>query len=498
MRTPGVRTRGAGWPAGALAALALALAAALLVPPGLAGADATVASGSTVLGAPPSVPESVFAVATPPVVATPAIPSGTPSPPQYDQVMVRRFGRPSAPHVLVLVPGTNGGAGDFDLVAPYLVRHVPHLQVWAEMRREGALQDDSLIQSVLAGTATYQQAFDYYLGFLADPSITDHYQPLVASQYAFVRQWGMAVAMNDLNAVIQQARKDGATTVTLGGHSLGGTQAAAYAAWDFDGRGGYQNIDGIMCIDGCAGAPFAGEPRATVATAQAAIAQMNTKGPWLDLLGAGLPWVTGVFSQVGALAAVEAPRAPSLLQTFPLLPAELKPTKPVTNQAQLGYSFDAKSSPSSLALIHVHSGHVAATSDPAGWVDTGITPVQNVAAVFAQAPLAAADWYYPERLSIDAGAAATLKQTPVATYLGLRLTDTSQVDVPLYAFQTSLGGADNAVADGAHYFQAHSRIPSVTVVSRTATYSHLDPLLATPSKNAFLRTATRWLTRIGA
>jgi hypothetical protein len=151
-----------------------------------------------------------------------------------------------------------------------------------------------------------------------------------------------------------------------------------------------------------------------------------------------------------------------------------------------------------LALIHVHSGHVAAKGDPAAWVDTGITPVENVADAFAQAPLAAADWYYPERLSIDAGAAATLRQTPVATYLGLRLMDTAQVDVPLYAFQTSLGGTDNAVADGAHYFQAHSKIPSVTVVSRTATYSHLDPLLATPSRNAFLRTAVPWLTKIGA
>ena len=475
-----------------------AVAAGLLTVAGAAAAAPAPSPAGLALGAPASVPESVFTVATPAVVATPAIPAGTVSPARYDQVSVRRFGSPAAPHVLVLVPGTNGGAGDFDLVAPYLAAHVPHLQVWAEMRREGALQDDSLIQSVLAGRATYQQAFDYYLGFLSDPSITDHYQPLQASQFTFVQQWGMAVAMNDLNAVIQKARDGGTRTVTLGGHSLGGTEAATYAAWDFNGRGGYRNIDGIMCIDGCAGAPFAGQQPVTVASAQAAIAQMGTKGPWLDLLGAGLPWVTGVFSQVGALAAVEAPDAPSLLQTFPLLPASFKPPKPVTNQAQLGFAFDASTSPASLALIHVHSGHVAATGNPAGWVGTGITPVQNVADVFAQAPLAAADWYYPERLSIDAGAAATLSQTPVATYLGLRLFDTSKVDVPIYAFQTSLGGTDNAVADGAHYFQRHSRIPSVTVVSRTTTYSHLDPLLATPSKNAFLQSAVPWLKRLGA
>jgi hypothetical protein len=250
------------------AALAVVLGA-VAAGPASSAATPTQSSSRVALGAPASVPESVFTVSAPKVVATPAIPTGTASPTRYDRVSVRRFGSPGAAHVLVLVPGTNGGAGDFDIVAPYLVAHVPHLQVWAEMRREGALQDDSLIQSVLDGKATYQQAFDYYLGFLSDPSITDHYQPLKASQFTFVQQWGMAVAMNDLNAVIVKARKGGSRTVTLGGHSLGGTEAAAYASWDFNGRGGYRNINGIMCIDGCAGAPFAGQQAVTVASAQA-------------------------------------------------------------------------------------------------------------------------------------------------------------------------------------------------------------------------------------
>jgi hypothetical protein len=81
----------------------------------------------------------------------------------------------------------------------------------------------------------------------------------------------------------------------------------------------------------------------------------------------------------------------------------------VTNAAQLGYAFDASTSPPQLALIHVHSGHVATTGDPAGWVNEGLTPIQNVADVFAQAPLAATEWYYPERLSIDAGVASSLQ-----------------------------------------------------------------------------------------
>ena len=68
---------------------------------------------------------------------------GTPT--RYDKVMVRRFGSPNATNVLVLVPGTLAGAADFDIVGPYLADHVPNLQVWAEMRREGALEDNTML-----------------------------------------------------------------------------------------------------------------------------------------------------------------------------------------------------------------------------------------------------------------------------------------------------------------------------------------------------------------
>lgn len=448
------------------------------------------APSEVALGAPTSVPEAVLTIPTPPVAGTPAV---------YDKVQVRRFGSPDAPHVLVLVPGTNGGAGDFDLVAPYLVTHVPDLQVWSEMRREGALQGESVIESTLAGRTTPTQAFDYYLGWIADKSITHHYQPLDPAHFAFVDQWGLAVAMNDLHAVIERAGDGGRHTVVLGGHSLGGTDAAAYAAWDFNGTPGYTTIRGIVCIDGCAGSADAFGAPPTLASVEQSVAQLATKGPWLDLLGVGLPWATGAFSQVGALAALKEPTAPATaFEQFPLLPAEFKPAVPVTNEAQLGYAFDVKTSPPGLKLIQVHSGHVATSGDPAGWVNAGITPIQNVATVFAQAPLAAAEWYYPERLSIDSGAAAGLQQNDVAQFLGLRLLHTAQVDVPLYAFQTALGGTNDAVAASAHAYQAESRIPSVVVVSRTSTYSHLDPLLATPSENAFLQSIVPWLRKVDA
>ncbi|HEY7947577.1 MAG TPA: hypothetical protein VID75_07875, partial [Acidimicrobiales bacterium] len=465
----------------------LRLGIALLALAVLVATVSSPAASPPVAGASPSLGRTAtFSV---PGVSVP----GTPA--QYNTVMVRRFGSPTAANVLVLVPGTLGGAGDFDVVGPYLAAHVPNLQVWAEMRREGALEDNSMLLKGLHHQASLQAVFDYYVGWIANPKLTPHYQPLQSSQYTFVDQWGLAVAMGDLHNVIALARKGGKRNVILGGHSLGGAEASIYPTWDFNGRPGYKDIVGIIGIDGDAGrsSGFGQPPIVTAADANAALTKLASGSPWLDLLGLGLPWIAGAFAETGALSALQAPDSPSVGQAFPLLPTSFKPTVPATNSALLGYAFDAATSPSALALIHIHSGHLATTGTPRKWTDAGPTPIQNLAFAFAQEPLGAVDWYYPQRLSIDTEVATSLTQTPAADVLGLKLTHRSQVNVPMYVIETSLGGANNDVAKAAASYKAHSKIPAVTVVNRTATYGHLDPLLAAPARNAFLQTVVPWI-----
>ena len=119
-----------------------------------------------------------------------------------------------------------------------------------------------------------------------------------------------------------------------------------------------------------------------------------------------------------------------------------------------------------------------------------------MARAFSTEPLGPVDWYYPTRLSIDVGAADLLTETPAARVLGLRLSHLSQVNVPLYAIQTALAGANNGLRIAASALKRASRIPSVTFVDKRASYGHLDPLLAAPAHNAFLQTVVPWLERI--
>ena len=405
------------------------------------------------------------------------VPPG-PGPGEYDRVFVQQLGPAGARNVLVLVPGTNGGAGSMSLVARDIVRRVPRTQVWIVDRRQQALEDTSVFAS-----GDPQRAQDYYMGF--------QYRRVDGSDAKFAADWGLKLQLTDLRSVISRARAGG-RRVLLGGHSAGASTAVAYAAWDFGGRPGYRDLDGLVLIDGGLLGSFAS---ADLARAKRELADIRTGKVFLDLLGTGLPEINGIFAQVGALWALRRPDEPSVLQEYPLLPDILKPPFRVTNEAQFGYAFDAGTSPSALALIHIRAGRLADSGDPRGWEDGELTPIQRHARAFAADRPNATEWYYPRRLLLDFDAASPMRQTPAAKYLGLRLMHGSEIDVPLYAFSTDL--TSGRVARGARRLVRRSQIDRSVIVDDRGT-SHLDPLSAAPSRNHFLRSVVPFLARATA
>jgi pimeloyl-ACP methyl ester carboxylesterase len=272
--------------------------------------------------------------------------------------------------------------------------------------------------------------------------------------------------------------------VILGGHSLGASLAAAYAAWDFDGRPGYKDLAGIVLIDGGLLGSF---DAFDLAQAQAAIAELEVSNPFLDLLGLGLVEVAGVFAEIGGYhARLEPTASAATLQQFPLLPDAFDPGIPVTNRALLGHAFDRDTSPPELSLLHVNAGGLADSGDPRDWVDGGVTPVARLAQTFGREPGNGVEWYFPRRLTIDANGADQMRMNDVAGFLGLRLMHTDRIDVPIYAFQTDLTEGD--VLTGARRLVARARTTEreTLLIDGVPEQSHLDPLTAAPEQNEFL------------
>ena len=413
-----------------------------------------------------------------------------PGPSEFDLTEVHQFGPAKPEQVLVLMPGTAGGAGDFTLVARELVDRVPGLAVWALDRRSQVLEDTSVFEAALAGDATLQEMFDHYLGWITNGGTpADHFEFLDAATVPFAQRWGMKVALQDARKVVRVARRGGAE-VLLGGHSLGASLTAAYAAWDFRGKAGFEQLDGIVLIDGGLLGSF------DAFTEEEAAAQLETldEEPFLDLLGTGIPEAAGLFAETGGIFAKLAPTADAgVLQDYPLLPADFKPPVPATTRALLAYAFDRDTSPDGLALLHVNGGGLAAAGDPRDWSDGGITPVANIAETFGQEPANAVEWYFPRRLTIDTNGANAMRQNGVAELLGLRLEHTREIDVPIYAFQTDL--TDGGVLRGANNLvdRAKTKRRESMLVEGAPQASHLDPLTAAPEGNEFLRTVARFI-----
>jgi pimeloyl-ACP methyl ester carboxylesterase len=418
------------------------------------------------------------------------------TPASLDQVGVIKIGSSQAKNVLVLEPGTSAGAGYFVPLAKLVVEHVPGWQVWAVERRENLLEDQSVLNQAKRGEATPQELYNYYLGYLTNPGITHHFNPVPDSSVPFARQWGMNVAVEDLHRVIEAAKALHGRVV-LGGHSLGGSVVTAYATWSFGGKAGAIGLSGLLYDDG------GSSPKSvTSGEAEASLKTLRESSPWLAFGGIPSPFL-GIFSALGSTLTVIAPKGPALLQNSPFLPKSLLcrvppltgEVVPCTNEAGFGYSVNVGSSPSNLKAAQIHGGEgveeVAEADGLHGWNGAGaLTPVQRYAEMLSGTGLSFADgseWYFPRRLTIDTGAVGDGNENPAQSVLNVHSTlgnDLPQ-SLKIYAFATELG--KQGVLTAAEILAKQSGIPSknLTLINRETTYAHNDPAGAYPNNEFF-------------
>jgi hypothetical protein len=416
------------------------------------------------------------------------------TPDDLERVGVLKIGPKRAPNVLVLNPGTSASAAYFKPLASLITKQADGWQVWAIERRENLLEDHSVVDQAKRGAVTGDQLFEYYLGYLTDPSVTAHYQPVAESSVPFARGWGMKVEIEDLRLVVRKAAKLGGEVV-VGGHSLGGSITTAYATWDFGGRPGARGLGGLVFIDGASRTTPISEADAT-----ARLDELDAGSPWLAFGGFPAP-LAGLFNVVAATGVHLDPDGVGALQTWVGLPANLKAPVPTVNEAAYGYALDTETSPSSLVAAQAHLGRLAASGDPRAWDQAGeLTPVQRFADMFSGTGLRGLDgtaWYHPLRLTIDSSAVANGVANPAQSVLAVNAIHGADLprDLRMLAFGASLGG--QRVLDSTVALASQSGIPRkhLSLSNRASTYAHNDPNSAYP-KNAFVRKLMPFLRKV--
>ena len=461
LQSPEVRCRPRRW----VLPLALALAALIAVP-----AQAAELHGKrvTIRGAP------------------------APGPKRLDKVFLRKYGPSAAETILILTPGSPGSQGNYAKLAPWLVQRVPGLAVWAVDRRSNALEDVSVFKQ---GNA--MRSLGYYL--LGERVGGEKFQPVTQRQAPYIRKWGAEVAMNDLHRVVHAAGRNG-RKVILGGHSAGAVTVPAYAAWSFHGHPGYKDLAGLLQVDGAEFGAFDAylkgtayyPPYLTRADAKRGLAKHDRQSEF-GIAGEPLPvplWMVGILPELSCQFALEDPQGKSVLQS--VIPRDLRkeiglPREAITNEAFMGvYTTNGLAS-----AFQMRTGRLATSGSPRPWVNGPDSSVPSVCKTFTQEPGNGLEWYYSARLDVDLfQAMPTLGPTGATRYLGLHPRFLHGVDVPLYAFQTSI--SDGGVLRGTKKFIRRSKVRSHWLY-QDLQMGHFDPLEDFPAHNRFIKTVVPWL-----
>lgn len=439
----------------------------------------------------PQITREVFLVkgVTPP--PNPDATSNAATPEEYNQVRVVRYRLASetpkpARAIAVLMPGFLGGASSFDGLARALVARSDAdgaIEAWAIDRRSNLLEDHH-------GNDVAEAA--------KDPSLVSKYYSdgvevegktfagyLAQSEVSYMSEWGMATTIGDLRAVIEEiSQTDRKAHVVLLGHSLGATIVETYAAWDFDGTAGYDELAGLVLVDG-----VSGNEGGDIASTRDDYEKGGTPAPGgfgnspgvngvrktqryfaLPLLGLD---VYTTASRV-AMRSVWSPneitsddQRDGLLEQLLGLSAGSVPK--MTNRAAMGLAFDNETNGLSFAAVSLgqasggamtdytslFGGALKHPSDPSAtysWVDYDkSSPIEHasideLARTWFDGPeLDFAEWYFPYRLTVDAsiGSSLVLKpgDWPLDDY-AIKATHGAEMDLPIYAFAAGLLGGD--------------------------------------------------------
>jgi pimeloyl-ACP methyl ester carboxylesterase len=180
--------------------------------------------------------------------------------------------------ILILIPGFEGGAGNFRILAENLILRAQTegfaLEVWAYDRRSNQLEDLEGLD-LAEEFSSPEIALDWLYG--GELGLTLH--PVLAAgpnrravfydtqaDVPFIADWTGLVFSRDINAVVSAASAAANNhNVFLGGHSAGTGFTARYAATDFNLTGvgpadpGWAKLRGLVLLEG-GGGTTAGTP----------------------------------------------------------------------------------------------------------------------------------------------------------------------------------------------------------------------------------------------
>ncbi len=443
--------------------------------------------------------------------------NGASTPPEQNRVRIARYRVDADPPkaaraIFVLVPGFLAGAGSFDGLARAIVRRstdAEAFEAWALDRRSNLLEDTrglDLAEVRRSGQSAYDYYFDEkalagkkFAGFLTGPELP------------WASEWGIATIVGDLRKVIELVpAPERRGRVVLVGHSMGATMVEAFAAWAFE-RPGYEQIAALALLDGVAENEGAAPSSIDRARYEKGGMDSGFPSPGIEAIRAGNTFVTipllGVEAlAVAEIAAIDAAFAPEgILAETPardrLLSIALGLTKlpKLTNAAAFGLAFDEGTAPLAFAAARCGaptggalSSYVGPFGEPLGhpsdpaatyaWSDGPAvgepTRLHDLATAWFSGPgVNFTEWYFPQRLSLDASVVGTLDIDDGdwrSQAYGLRARHGRSIELPIFGAAFRLLGT----VDKFDRLRALVRTPATSFTTKAyPSLSHIDGLV---------------------